>query len=175
MNAVDLAIIGVCAISMLVSLFRGFVREVFSVIVWLAALFAALHASSPLAERIAPWIDVPSVRVIAAFSGVFVLVLIIGGLINYLLGKLVESTGLGGTDRMLGALFGLVRGVAIVLAAVLIARFTPFPNDPWWQQSSLLPSFERLAAVTVRRLPEQWRGHMPQNDVVAGPLENGSG
>ncbi|MFW6341348.1 MAG: CvpA family protein, partial [Wenzhouxiangella sp.] len=108
-----------------------------------------------------PWIDMPSARLIIAFVGVFVLVLVVGGLVNYLLGKLVAGTGLSGTDRLVGALFGALRGVAIVLVAVIIARLTPFPDDPWWRESRLLPEFERLAVMTVRYFPETVSEYVP--------------
>jgi membrane protein required for colicin V production len=92
-----------------------------------------------------------------------VTVLVVGGLCNFLLGKLVSSTGLSGTDRLLGALFGLLRGGAIVLAAVIVARFTPFPNDPWWQGSQLLPQFERTAVWAVRQFPESLQSQIPDS------------
>lgn len=163
MNGADLAILGICLVSILVSLFRGFIREAFSLLIWIAAVYIALRASGPLALRMEPWIEIPSVRVIVAFVGVFVLVLVVGGLCNYLLGKLVVSTGLSGTDRLVGALFGALRGLAIVIVAVIIARFTPFPNDPWWQQSRLLPEFERLAAWAVVQFPESLQSHLPDD------------
>jgi membrane protein required for colicin V production len=161
MNGADLAILGICLVSIIVSLFRGFVREAFSLLVWVAAIYAALYSSGMLAERLAPWIEIPSARVIIAFVGVFVLVLVVGGLLNFLLGKLVASTGLSGTDRLFGALFGAVRGLAIVLVAVIIARFTPFPGDPWWQESRLLPEMERLAAWAVAQFPETVSERIP--------------
>ena len=168
MNGVDLAILLICGVSMLVSLFRGFIREVFSLLVWVAAVYAALLVANPLAERMQPWIEMPSVRMIIAFVGVFVLVLIVGGLVNYLLGKLIAGTGLSGTDRLVGALFGALRGVAIVLVAVIIARMTPFPEDPWWQESRLLPEFERLAVAVVQYFPESVREYTVPNSRVEG-------
>jgi membrane protein required for colicin V production len=167
MNGADLAILGICLVSMLVSLFRGFLREAFSLLIWVAAVYAGLQAAGPLALRMDPWIDMPSVRLIVAFVGVFVLVLIVGGLLNYLLGKLIASTGLSGTDRLFGALFGALRGLAIVMVAVIIARFTPFTEDPWWQESRLLPEFERLAAWAVVQFPESLQDHLP----ATGPVE----
>ncbi len=173
MNGADLAILAVALVSMVVSLFRGFVREAFSLLVWIAAGYLALRASGPLAMEMSPWIEMPSVRLIVAFVGVFVLVLVVGGLLNYLLGKLVVSTGLSGTDRLLGGLFGLLRGAAIVLVAVIIARFTPFPSDPWWQESELLPRFEHLAARAVAQFPETLQAQIPdvgaQNPDPGGP------
>ena len=166
MSTADLIILAVCGISMLVSLFRGFVREAFSLVVWFLAVYAGLLAAEPFSERLTPWVDAPSVRVIIAFVGVFVTVLVVGGLVNYLLGKLVASTGLSGTDRLVGALFGALRGAAIVLVAVIIARFTPFPEDPWWQKSRLLPEFERLAVLAVQYFPETVQDHIPPDSGV---------
>ncbi|NBB91934.1 MAG: CvpA family protein [Gammaproteobacteria bacterium] len=161
MNWADYAILGILLVSMVVSLFRGFIREVFSLLVWIAAVYAALQAAGPLAVRLEGVIEVPSVRVIVAFVGVFVLVLAVGGLVNYLLGKLVDGTGLTGTDRLFGALFGALRGLAIVLAAVIIAGFTPFTEDPWWRQSKLLPEMERMADWLVGFFPESIQSYLP--------------
>lgn len=161
MSTADLVILAICGLSMVVSLFRGFVREAFSLVVWFLAVYAGLLATEPFADRLMPWIEVPSVRIVIAFVGVFVLVLVVGGLINYLLGKLVAGTGLSGTDRMVGALFGALRGAAIVLVAVILSRFTPFPEDPWWRESRLLPEFERLAIVAVRYFPETVQEYVP--------------
>ncbi len=169
MNGADLAILVICGLSMLVSLFRGFIREVFSLLVWIAAVYAGLMAANPLSERMQPWIELPSVRLIVGFVGVFVLVLVVGGLINYLLGKLVAGTGLSGTDRLVGALFGALRGVAIVLVAVIIARMTPFPEDPWWQESRLLPQFERLAVTAIQHFPESVREYVPPDSGTEVP------
>jgi len=156
----DLVILAVLLVSTLVSLFRGFIREAFSLLVWFAAIYAALYAAGGLSERMSVWIEMPSARWIIAFVGVFVLVLVVGGLCNYLLGRLVKSTGLSGTDRLLGGLFGAVRGLALVIVAVIIARLTPFPGDPWWQESRLLPEFERLAVWAVAHFPETLQAHL---------------
>lgn len=161
MNWADYTIIGICVVSMVVSLFRGFIREVFSLLVWIAAVYAALQAAGPLAVQLEGVIEVPSVRVIIAFVGVFLVVLAVGGLINYLLGRLVDGTGLSGTDRLFGVLFGALRGLAIVLAAVIVAGFTPFVSDPWWRQSLLLPEMERLAIWLVEFFPESIQAYLP--------------
>lgn len=161
MNVADYAILAICLVSVIVSLFRGFIREVFSLLVWVAAGYAALKASGPLSLQLEGWIEVPSVRVITAFIGVFVLVLVVGGLINYLLGKLVAGTGLSGTDRLFGGLFGALRGAAIVVAAVIVASFTPFVDDPWWQESRLLPEFERVSLWVMGYFPESLQAYLP--------------
>lgn len=151
---VDIVILAVIGVSIMVSLFRGFLREVFSLFVWVLAVWLALQFSGALAEVLVPWIELPSARVIIAFAGLFILVLVVGGLLNYLLGKLIESTGLSATDRLVGALFGALRGMVIVLVAVIILGLTPLTEDPWWEESRLLPEFERLAGWAMTLLPE---------------------
>ena len=163
MSAVDLAILGVLALSVIVSLFRGLIKEVFSILVWVAAFFAASQFSGPLAEALEPHIDLPSARMILAFVAVFLLVLSVGGLLTYLVGKLVEHTGLSATDRLFGSLFGLLRGLIIVMVAVVLARFTPFPEDPWWQESRLLPQFEQMADWATGFLPPAMQEFLDQH------------
>jgi len=151
---IDWALIAVIGLSVVVGLWRGFVREVFSVFVWAVAIWVAFRYSGIAAGWLEAWVDLPSARAIAGFTGLLLVTLVLGGLAGWLLGKIVDSTGLGGTDRMIGMLFGLLRGLVIVVVLMLVARFTPFPQDPWWQQSRLLPYFERLAIHTVQWLPE---------------------
>jgi len=157
MNGVDLVILGILLASIIVSLVRGFIKEVFSILVWMAAIFAAFQVAGPLATALEPIIDLPSARIIVAFAAVFVLVLVIGGLISFLVGKMVEKTGLSPTDRFFGGIFGLARGLVIVVLAVLLLRVTPFAQDPWWNDSRLLPTFEALAEQARVWLPESVR------------------
>lgn len=164
MNGADLVILGILLVSLVVSLVRGFIKEVFSILVWAAAIFAAFQVAGPFAEALEPVIDLPSARVIIAFAAVFVLVLVIGGLISFLVGKMVEKTGLSPTDRLFGALFGLARGLVIVVVAVMLMRVTPFAQDPWWHESRLMPTFESMAEQARDWLPESVRGLLdPQN------------
>lgn len=169
MNGADLAILGILLVSIVVSLIRGFIKEVFSILVWVAAIIAAFQVAGPFAEALEPIVDLPSARIILAFAAVFVLVLVIGGLISFLIGKMVEKTGLSPTDRLFGAVFGLARGLAIVVLAVLLMRVTPFAEDPWWHQSRLLPTFEAMAEHASAWLPESVRGLLdPQNQPARG-------
>ena len=170
MNAADLAITGILLVSVVVSLWRGFIREAFSILVWIAAIFAAFRFSGLLAEAFEPLIELPSARVILAFSAIFLLVIVVGGLIGYLVGKLVEKTGLSATDRLFGAVFGLARGLAIVVVAVTLARLTPFTQDPWWSQSRMLPAFETLADQVGAYLPDSIRELLENQSGAARPV-----
>jgi len=151
----DYAILGTIAISILVGALRGFVKEVFSLVVWAAAFIIAYLYGGDVAALMDDHISLPSARTAMGFTGLFIVVLLIGGLFNYLLGRLVESTGLSGTDRLLGGVFGAARGLALVVAVLLVAGFTPLPADPWWKDSQMV---QRLLPLV------EWsRGFLPEN------------
>lgn len=173
MNGADLVILGILLVSIVVSLFRGFIKEVFSILVWAAAIFAAFRVAGPLAGALEPIIELPSARFILAFAAVFVLVLVVGGLIGFLVGKMVEKTGLSPTDRLFGGLFGLARGLVIVVLAVLLLRVTPFARDPWWHDSRLLPTFEALAEQARTWLPESVQELLDPENQPVRPADSG--
>lgn len=150
----DVIILAVVLVSMLVSVVRGFVRESLSLVIWVVAAWVGLRLATPLAESLEPWIATPSARVALSFIGVFVGIVLAGSLLSILIGKLISTSGLSGTDRMLGMLFGALRGVVMVVIAVLVLSLTPVPDDPWWQESALLPYAEHLAEYAVAQLPD---------------------
>ena len=161
--SVDTAIVGIVAISGLVSLVRGFVKEAMSLIIWLAAFTVAMTFKEAAADLLVNFISLASMRQLAAWAGLFVGTLLLGSMINFLLGKLVSSTGLSGTDRTLGLVFGVFRGLLIVLALVIILpQAVPVDQDPWWQASALIPVFQsfeawgREAAAAIKNLLLGW-------------------
>lgn len=160
MQYADYVILGIVAISILVGAIRGFVKEAFSLLVWVAAFLVAFQYSGALALHLESHIELPSVRTSLAFVSLFLLVLLIGGLITFLVGKLVEKTGLSGTDRLLGGVFGGIRGLVIVLAVILVAGLTPVPQDPWWKQSRMIQSLMPLAEWTAQFLPDYLQEHL---------------
>ena len=87
-------------------------------------------------------------------------VLIAGALLRFLVSKLIEGTGLSGTDRLLGMVFGFVRGVLLVTLAVFLLGFTAFSRDPWWHDSMLLPQFKGMAAWLGDRVPDSVRHYL---------------
>jgi membrane protein required for colicin V production len=160
MQYADYVIMAIVAISILVGAIRGFIKEVFSLLVWAAAFLVAFQYSGVLAEHLEAHIELPSARTSLAFAGLFLVVLLVGGLVTFLVGKLVEKTGLSGTDRLLGGVFGGLRGLVIVLALILVAGLTPVPNDPWWQQSRTIQSLMPLAHWSAQFLPDYILEHM---------------
>ena len=160
MNWPDYAILATIAISLLVGLLRGFIKEVFSLVVWAAAFVVAYRFAGDVSVLMEDHVSLPSARTAIGFIGLFMFVLVIGGLANYLLGRLVESTGLSGTDRLLGGFFGIARGLALVVAAILVTGFTPLPADGWWKESRLIQSFMPLGVWSVDFLPTSVTDHM---------------
>ncbi|MNM92006.1 Colicin V production protein [compost metagenome] len=142
---VDWSIIALIAVSGLISLTRGFVKEAVSLVVWIVAGAVAWLYGGALAAHLAPYIELPSARVIAGCAILFVLTLMVGALLTHLLGMLVQATGLSGTDRLLGMIFGLARGALLVVITVGLLSLAPVQQDPWWQQSKLLPDFLMIA------------------------------
>lgn len=163
MEYADYVVLGIIAISILVGSIRGFVKEAFSLAVWAAAFLIAFQYSGALAMQLENHIELPSVRTSLAFAGLFISILLVGGLLTFLVGKLVEKTGLSGTDRLLGGVFGGVRGLALVLAIVLFAGLTPVPQDPWWQQSRMIQSLMPLAEWSAQYLPDYIQEHLELN------------
>ncbi len=166
MNGADLAILAVLALSVLIGVVRGLVVEVMSLVSWVAAVAAAVFFGPVVGEWFSTSIALPSARVALGYSIVFVVALLVGGVAIYMLRKIVKSTGLSGTDRMLGLVFGMARGLVVVVALVLLAGLTPFPRDTWWQDSRALPAFEQMATTAAAWLPDQLRRYI---DFSAAP------
>jgi membrane protein required for colicin V production len=151
---IDYILLAIILVSALLSLWRGFVREALSLASWVAALWVALLFFHDLADWLARWIDTPSVRDAVGFGVLFVVTVLIGGLVGYLGGQLVAKTGLTSTDRALGVIFGIARGIVIIAVLVLLAGLTALPQDPWWQESLLLGHFQEMAVWLKSFLPE---------------------
>lgn len=150
---VDYLVVGIILISAGISIVRGFIKEVLSLISWIVSFWVALVFHPHLATLLTDYISAPSIRMFSAFFVLFVVTLVLGALINSLISQLVEKTGLTGTDRSLGVVFGLLRGIVIVTLLTLIAGMTPMPSDSWWQNSLLLEQFEKLAVWARSFLP----------------------
>ncbi len=170
MNWADYTILAVLGLSVLMGLWRGFIGEVLALACWACAFWVAWLFGPALADQFSASISTPSVRVLLAYAVCFVAVLIAGAIVAFLMRKLIEGSGLSGTDRLLGMVFGLVRGAVLVVLVVFLIGFTPAKRDPWWNQSQLLPSFERGAHWLGERLPAEVARYLQPADALLKPL-----
>jgi len=155
----DFVILSIIALSVVIGVIRGFVREALSLVCWAASFWLAMTFSPRLADYLGEYIAIPAVRTVAAFMSVFLLALIAGGGINTLIVKFIRWSGLGTSDRMVGLLFGVARGVLLVAILAFVAGNTPMAKQPWWQQSLLAGYCENIANWLVQWVPQ---------DTVAG-------
>ncbi len=156
---VDWAIIAVIAISSLISLKRGFVKEALSLVTWIIAGVVAWMFGGALSQHLVDFIETPSARIIAGCAILFIATLLVGALLNFLIAELVRVTGLSGTDRVLGMVFGAARGALLVVLLVGLLSLAPVQQDSWWQQSSLVPHFLIVADWSknlILGLASQW-------------------
>ena len=153
MNWVDYSILAIIGVSVLISLWRGFTKEALSLAGWVVAAWVALTFADKLQVLLEPHITVPSLRLMVAFAILFIATLFLAGLVNYLAVQVIKKTGLSGTDRMVGILFGVARGCVVVAVLVLVGGMTPMPQDPWWNQSQLLHYFQDMAIWLRQFLP----------------------
>lgn len=157
MNWADWVIAAVVGISTLISLKRGFVREALSLAIWLAAIFVSLVFNREMQALLQDFIEAPSVRQVAAFAALFLAVLVTGGMLSYLVSTLVKATGLTGTDRVLGLVFGFVRGVLVVLVVLMVLpAVVPIEQDLWYRQSLLVPKVMMLESWFTETASQVW-------------------
>ena len=165
MNWADYCIIAALGLSVLMGLWRGFIGEAIALACWVLAFWVAWTFGAQLAAQFTA-ITLPSARLVLGYAICFVGVLIAGALVGFLMRKLIAGSGLSGSDRMLGMVFGLIRGLAIVTIAVLILKFTPLPQDPWWKESKLLPTFENAARWLSTKLPPEVTHYLDLHTIV---------
>ncbi|TAK90891.1 MAG: CvpA family protein [Burkholderiaceae bacterium] len=142
MTEIDWLVVLILLCSIVISLLRGLVKEVLSLVAWVVAFVLA----NAYGETVAQWLpgSLPGqlVRMMVGFAAVLILVLLLGALVNKVLGALIQAGGLSFADRGLGGLFGLARGVVIVLILALFAGMTELPKQPIWRNALLTPLIE---------------------------------
>ena len=144
-NGLDWAIVAVLALSAVLSLWRGFVREAMSLVGWVAAFVVANLFAQNLALALADVIDNSTGRMVASYVILFVGVLMAANIVSLLLVQVIRFTGLTPLDRLLGTLFGFALGLIVILVFIFVARqMLPDQNQQWVLQSQLMPHLEML-------------------------------
>lgn len=161
-EAVDWVIIVVLVVSVLLSLWRGFVREALSLAGWVVAFIVANLFVDQMASQLAGGIENITGRYVAAYAILFVGTLMIATVITHLAAQLVKATGLSVLDRLLGTVFGFARGVILILVCVFVLRQLVAPTDLLWlDQSQLMPHMKMLESWS-RALFNDAGGQLPR-------------
>lgn len=142
----DVSVIAIIALSAVFGIFRGFVKEVLSLVVWVLSFWVATRFAPVLASRWEGAISHPNLRLGLAFAFLLLAVLVAGFLLTTLVVRLVRASAVSGPDRALGGVFGLLRGVVLVTIVVMVAAWTPFGQGKAWDGSRLAGPFRTLAA-----------------------------
>lgn len=153
MTVLDYAVLAIIAASVLLGAWRGLVSEVLALAAWLAAILAGRALAPDATPVFAEWLKEPAWQYAAAFAAIVVAVLVAVTLLRLALSKLLRAIGLGPLDRFLGAVFGVARGVLVVLLCVLVGGLTDLPQQAWWRQSWLAPPLETAVLASKPWLP----------------------
>jgi len=153
MTALDYVVLGILGVSILLSVIRGMVREVLALLAWALGFIAASVFAADLATLLPPAVPDERLRLLAAFVGVFLAVLLLMSVLAMFVSKLVKSAGLGLEDRLLGGVFGLARGMLVVMVLVLAAGFTSLPREQVWRDAVLSGPLEACAGRIKAWLP----------------------
>lgn len=156
----DYLVIFVLAASVVISMMRGLVKEVLSLAGWVIAFVVANAYAAWLAPMLPAVVPGEVLRLILAFIALFVGVKILTGLLAMALGALLDAGGLGLVDRLLGAVFGLARGLVIVLTAVILCGMTSLPKQDFWKEALLSPYAETGARMVKSFLPAAMAQHV---------------
>lgn len=153
MTVFDYAVLAIVAASVLLGAWRGLVSEVLALAAWVAALLTARELAPGMAPVFSDWLKEPALQYAAAFAVIVVAVLVTVALTRLALSKLLRAIGLGPLDRFLGAVFGVARGVLVVLLCVLVGGLTMLPQQAWWRQAWLAPPLETAVLASKPWLP----------------------
>jgi len=160
MTTFDWVVVAVIALSTLLAFFRGVVRELIAVVAWVVGVVGAIAFTPALGALLPSIPGYPGVPYLIAFALIVIGALLLGALIAWPLTKAIRAAGLGFVDRFLGSIFGLARGVALMLAFVLVAGFTALPRSAWWQQSALVPPLVAGVYALRPHLPAEIAGRL---------------
>lgn len=160
MTIFDYVVLFILVSSVVISTMRGLVKEILSLVGWVAAFIVANAFGAKLAPMLPSLIPGEALRLIVAFIALFLGVRVLMGLLALAIGALIEASGLTLADRGLGGLFGLGRGIVIVLAGVILCGMTSIPRQAFWKDALLSPMAETGARTVKPFLPAAFAQHV---------------
>jgi membrane protein required for colicin V production len=155
MTAFDYAVLALVVASALLGLWRGVVSEMLALVAWVVAFLVARAQAPQVSDWLAGQVVEPGMRLAAAYVLVFVGVLLVFALARMLISLMLKAVGLGFLDRLLGGAFGVLRGMLVVVFAVLVAGMTPLPRSDWWRGAVLAPPLETVVIAAKPWLPAE--------------------
>jgi membrane protein required for colicin V production len=155
LNLLDIIFIAIISISGIIGFFRGFVREVMSLVGWIVSAWLAWQYAGVLAPSFESLLTSADVRKAAAFVSIFLVSLVLFALLSYLVSKIMSKSALKGTDRTLGLVFGMFRGAVVIAVIALLINTTQFARESWWTGSALKEYFLLFAFHALSLLPNE--------------------
>lgn len=156
MTIFDYAVLAVIALSVLFGFWRGVVSELLALAAWVLAIVLGRLFAPNLAPELARWVPDSALRYAAAFVAIAIAVLFLAAGVRLLASGLLRVIGLGLIDRLLGAMFGLMRGVLVVLVLVAAGGLTAFPKQAWWRDAVFAAPLETAVVAMKPWLPREW-------------------
>ncbi len=160
MTGFDYAVLIIVGLSVTFSVMRGAVKEVLAIIGWVAAFYVGRTYADQLLPMMPPDIPTESLRVLAAFLILFLATLLLATLLGIAISAIIRKVGLGWLDRLLGAVFGMLRGLLIVCILVFLAGFTDYPKDARWRNAMFSAPIEALVVSLLPWVPESMSQHI---------------
>jgi membrane protein required for colicin V production len=155
MTWLDYVILGILGTSMAISVMRGLVRELFSIVTWIGAFLIGFQFSESLSTTLAPWVASSTFRSILAFMLVFTGTLLVGSALSHFLVRMLQKTGFGTMDRILGVFFGFLRGLLLVAVILMVGSYTDFTVSQAWARSSLIPTLQPMTHWLINFMPAE--------------------
>lgn len=171
MPVIDIIIAIALAASIVVGLLRGFVKEAISIATLVIAIWAALFFGPAVGNLSDSWVSSEGLQMWFGRMLVFTVILLLGGLLGWAISKMVRLSVLSGVDRLLGSLFGVLRGILLVAVFIIGGQFAGFDKDGWWLESRLLPYFEVVADWIKVVAPQGYELIVPSDPIDDLPID----
>ena len=160
MTSFDYAVLTIVGLSIIFSVMRGMVRELLVILGWVAAFYVGTTYTNQLLPMMPADIPTESLRILAAFLVLFLATLLLATLLGIALSAVVKKIGLGWLNRLLGAFFGVVRGLLIVCVLVFLAGLTEIPKDARWRNAMFSAPIEALVTSMLPWMPKNIAKHV---------------